>query len=97
MDMLVELTSSGPAEAKLFASEFRRFEAGAEEGVAHYFVCSFSSNGDHLGQWRAYAANGRGYAVGFDGQKLEKAFTTENGKPVPQHMTIRDYGLPQSP
>jgi hypothetical protein len=88
MEVLANLTSNGPAEAKLFASEFRRYERGGAEDVAHYFVCSFSSNGDHLGQWRAYADNGRGYAIGFDGRKLETAFTTDNGKPIPEHMTF---------
>jgi len=30
-----------------------------------YFIASFSRNGNDLGQWRAYADNGRGYAIGF--------------------------------
>jgi hypothetical protein len=39
-----------------------------------FFVCSFSSAGNELGQWRAYADNGRGFSMGFDTKILEKAF-----------------------
>jgi hypothetical protein len=45
------------------------------QGSAHYFVCSFSSCGDDLGQWRAYAANGSGFALEFDLAALENGFT----------------------
>jgi hypothetical protein len=44
------------------------------EQSANYFVCCFSGNGDDLGQWRAYADDGRGYAIGFDTVLLERAF-----------------------
>ncbi len=30
-----------------------------------FFVACFSRNSDDLGQWRAYAANGRGFALGM--------------------------------
>lgn len=30
------------------------------------YSCSFSYNGDQLGQWRGYADDGRGVAIGFD-------------------------------
>ena len=30
-----------------------------------FFIASFSRERDDLGQWRAYADNGRGYAIGF--------------------------------
>ena len=30
-----------------------------------FFIASFSRDGDDLGQWRAYADNGRGFAIGF--------------------------------
>jgi hypothetical protein len=57
--------------AKLIADCFERM--GIQRS-AQYFVCAFSLCGDDLGQWRAYADNGRGYALGFDGKVLEKAF-----------------------
>jgi hypothetical protein len=34
------------------------------------FVASFSTERDDLGQWRAYADDGRGFAVGFDPESL---------------------------
>jgi hypothetical protein len=30
-----------------------------------FFIASFSRDGDDLGQWRAYADNGKGFAIGF--------------------------------
>ena len=34
------------------------------------FLCCFSENGDSLSQWRAYADNGSGFAIGFDSLNL---------------------------
>jgi Protein of unknown function (DUF2971) len=34
------------------------------------FVASFSTEKDDLGQWRAYADDGRGFAIGFDPKSL---------------------------
>jgi Protein of unknown function (DUF2971) len=56
--------------------------------VAHFFVCSFSEAGDDLGQWRAYADNGRGFALGFDAHTLEHAFTAANIPGSSGHMTF---------
>jgi hypothetical protein len=39
---------------------FQNFSSNFE-----FFIGSFSRERDDLGQWRAYADNGRGYAVGF--------------------------------
>lgn len=33
--------------------------------IVHVCVASFSEHGDHLSQWRAYAAGGGGYSIGF--------------------------------
>ncbi len=46
----------------------------AIDKAARFFVCCFSITGDEIGQWRAYADDGRGYALGFDAIVLEKAF-----------------------
>jgi len=47
---------------ELFADMFsqRNFSAALE-----FFIASFSKQRDDLGQWRSYADNGRGYAIGF--------------------------------
>jgi hypothetical protein len=42
--------------------------------AGHFCVCCFSSCGDDLGQWRAYADNGYGFAIGFDAKELKDAF-----------------------
>jgi hypothetical protein len=44
--------------ADMFSS--KNFSATLE-----FFIASFSRERDDLGQWRAYADNGRGYAIGF--------------------------------
>jgi len=71
--ILNQKAASGPPESKMFAKDFASLDKGLDR-AAHYFVCSFSEAGDDLGQWRAYADNGRGYALGFDAKALEEAF-----------------------
>jgi hypothetical protein len=53
-------------EIKQFSDNVAAMLHGGIEEAAHYFVCCFSKEGDDLGQWRAYADNGRGFAIGFD-------------------------------
>jgi hypothetical protein len=36
------------------------------------FVACFSTDGDSLSQWRAYADDGRGFAIGFDARLLRR-------------------------
>ena len=43
---------------------------GQDQHLKHPTVCSFSRNGDILSQWRAYADEGRGVAIGFGGRAL---------------------------
>jgi len=60
---------------KAFASRFdQALTVGELQNLAHYFVCSFSASHDDLGQWRAYADDGRGYALEFDTSVLDSAF-----------------------
>jgi hypothetical protein len=42
--------------------------------VAYFYTCSFSQNKDDVGQWRAYADDGRGFTLGFNTAKLERHF-----------------------
>jgi Protein of unknown function (DUF2971) len=49
---------SGPLPAVLSAHKF--------------YVACFSSVGDLLSQWRGYASNGAGYAIGFDVSEIKK-------------------------
>jgi len=75
VNILNDRTANGPPESKQFAREFSNFHQRGMQEAAHFFVCSFSKDGADLGQWRAYADNGRGYALGFDTKFLETAFT----------------------
>lgn len=88
VNILGSMAEKGPPESQVFAKHFAAFHEGGMRGTAHYFVCSFSGNGDDLGQWRAYADNGRGYALGFDARELEGVFTTENGDPISANSTF---------
>jgi len=38
-------------------------------------ICCFSSKKNDLGQWRAYADNGRGYAIGFNYNDIKRIFS----------------------
>jgi len=73
VEIMKQQAEEGPPELKLFSKIFDKFEESVEE-FAHYFVCCFSQDGDDLGQWRAYADNGRGYTIGFDRGLLVQAF-----------------------
>src|SRR5579883_1246297 len=85
--ILNQMAASGPAESKIFAKDFAALDKGIER-AAHTFICSFSETGDDLGQWRAYADNGRGYALGFDTQGLEGAFGKATRTPTLERGTF---------
>jgi hypothetical protein len=86
--ILTERAAKGPEEAKRFADSFSSVDERGLEDIAHFFGASFSANGDELGQWRAYADNGRGYALGFDGKALEALFVRDNGVILPNNSTF---------
>lgn len=70
VDILKNKAGSSCAEIEEFTRHIDDFKLE----TASYFICSFSFCGNDLGQWRAYADNGRGYALGFDTKSLQKAF-----------------------
>ena len=59
------------------AAEFGRTFQRNLGKVANLFVTSFSRSAEDLGQWRAYGADGRGFALGFHGSSLETAFVAQ--------------------
>jgi hypothetical protein len=69
---LENIITNDPVE-QAFASNFSRLLTTGLEGFASFFVCSFSRSGDDLGQWRAYADDGRGFTLAFDCAATEKA------------------------
>jgi hypothetical protein len=89
VSILMDKAGSGPRETKVFADDFATFLDRGVEISAHFFVLSFSSDGDDLGQWRAYSDNGRGYALEFDGKALEEAFIKASGVRIPNNSTFR--------
>lgn len=89
IDILKSRITGARPEIGTFASQFERFDLDAGvEMAGHFFICCFSGDGDDLGQWRAYADNGQGFALGFDSGTLEDGFTKKKGKPVRQHSTF---------
>jgi len=74
VSILSNKAADGHLWTKVFAQAFEKLGTQRLQASAHFFVCSFSSSGDELGQWRAYADNGRGYTLGFDTKALESAF-----------------------
>ena len=90
IDIMNKRALSGPPESQIFAKRFERFLIdGGVEQAAHYFVCCFSASGDDLGQWRAYADNGRGFALGFDAALLEDGFVKTSALPTSSNSTFR--------
>jgi len=81
-DILKSKAEQGPTESQIFAKLFGNFLQEGIQRCAHYFVCCFSSNGNDLGQWRAYADDGCGYALGFDTKGLEGSFATVDKVPA---------------
>jgi hypothetical protein len=83
-----ERTANGPPESKAFAKKFAAYPLLEIQESTPFFMCSFSSCGDDLGQWRAYADNGRGYALGFDAKALEAGFTRDGATQIPNSSTF---------
>jgi hypothetical protein len=86
IELLAAKCDDARPEIKQFSKNLAAILHGGIEQTAHYFSCSFSGAGDDLGQWRAYADNGHGYAIGFDAALLEQAFV--KAIPGPGHMTF---------
>jgi hypothetical protein len=66
-------------EFTLFAKPLLKALGDNLHHLAQFFICCFSRRADDLGQWRAYGDSGRGYAIGFETELLEKAFNDRPG------------------
>jgi Protein of unknown function (DUF2971) len=80
VNLLKQMAENAPREVQEFSEPLASFLNSNLEGIANLFVCSFSTADDELGQWRAYADDGRGYALGFDAASLERAFGKSDAK-----------------
>jgi len=57
-----------------FLTQFlKEYEQESLTKIAHLCVASLSEDGDSLSQWRAYAAGGGGYSIGFSQFRLPDA------------------------
>jgi hypothetical protein len=60
------LSAGADGRVRLFLEHFADlFRHDNFHGTLEFFIASFSRVRDDLGQWRAYADNGRGFAIGF--------------------------------
>lgn len=71
---LQQAAASGHKGARLFVWRFSEQLGGKIDEISRQFIACFTPCGDDLGQWRTYAENGKGFALGFDGPRLEAAF-----------------------
>jgi hypothetical protein len=79
---LLENVRDHPSECKTLAESFASFASDGIQKIARrYYTCSFSMHGDELGQWRAYADNGRGLSVGFRTETLLNALLQDRNGP----------------
>jgi hypothetical protein len=74
-----EHTSKAKQDLDKFMQNLEEMLTDHTENVINHFICSFSQTGEDLGQWRAYADNGCGYALAFDGQLLYDAWLRKAG------------------
>lgn len=61
---------SAPTIEEAFIDEIDKIISPAQL-IAHPFIACFSETPDLLGQWRSYADDGRGFAVGFNACSLK--------------------------
>jgi hypothetical protein len=75
IEALQALRKKYPAEDRTFLDECERQlkqirGSLADTGDIPIFVCSFSSRGNLLSQWRGYCGSNSGYSLGFDFEKV---------------------------
>ena len=91
---LEKMVADGPPESREFAKDLRSESIRKKiREAADFFICSFSLCGDDLGQWRAYADNGSGFALEFDADALEREFTRDEDHAASFHLTYNDVEL----
>ncbi|MCM2344271.1 MAG: DUF2971 domain-containing protein [Alphaproteobacteria bacterium] len=63
--------------------------------TANYFIFSLSKDGDDLGQWRAYAADGHGFALGFN-KKIDSIFCKQDESHQSFYISYDEEALKKS-
>jgi Protein of unknown function (DUF2971) len=75
-EILKNESANSPIQREFARRVEEFYRSGDIQKVVRIFSASFSKDGDDLGQWRAYADNGRGYALGFKPERIVEAFQT---------------------
>lgn len=70
------VSESRSAEHRSLLNEIRHNLSNVDQ--THICTVSFCESGDLLSQWRGYAAQGKGYALGFDLPKLSNIAKQQN-------------------
>lgn len=79
LHLLNKRAENGHGAIKMLAHGFSQFKLAALPELARYFIGSFTTKGDDLGQWRAYADDGCGFALGFDAPSMICSFEAQGG------------------
>jgi hypothetical protein len=81
-DIASRLKQSADASAQFFLDQFiKNFRRETFDKGFEFYIASFSREGNDLGQWRAYADNGRGFAIGFAPRLFEIVTHLPTDKP----------------
>ena len=75
--MLENQLANGPSEIKKFCNHISNALRSGVVDFAHFHVCCFSETVEDLAQWRAYADDGCGFAIGFDAPIMKKQFDSD--------------------
>jgi len=90
LNILNRETKTTSQITKVLRSVLTKILTGNLSISTNWLVCCFSKTNDDLGQWRAYADDGRGYAIGFETKSLKKAFA-ESQNHIPHSMFSVSY------
>jgi hypothetical protein len=86
---LTRLSAESIAElSQEHSHPFYKKLVGPLESHVQMFVACFSAAGDLLSQWRAYADDGAGFAIGFNTAYFEKLLTLHNQRNGERTITI---------
>lgn len=78
-----------PDSVGFFGDVAKQFDLMMGDRTRNLFIGSFSSDGDVLSQWRAYADDGNGFAIGFS----QKAFSAKMQIPMTSFVDDHTIGL----
>ena len=67
-EVIKDQAEKGASRVRALAIDVEANQEGRENPTHGVYVCCFCENGDLLSQWRGYAANGGGVAIGIDSE-----------------------------